>query len=151
MAFSCFKAKHLHALYSHLASQTGLGSLVKVLSVFLGELDNVRDSVEVGDSDLAGTLESVCNANGVNAAIQQMLSLLQESSCHDCRLKGKVQKGRERKRKESQIRVSANNGHVFTALTPLSIRKKLCPTYQRHQWYRHQSHHPETLRAGQEV
>jgi len=93
MTYSCHKAKHLHALYSHLASQTGLGSLVEVLSVFPGELDNVRDGIEVGDSDLAGTLEPVCNANRVNAAIQQMFSLLQERSCHDCRLKGKVQKG----------------------------------------------------------
>lgn len=59
----------------HLATKRGHGRLEKVIRVLLGELDPVGDRVKVLNGDCAGTVKAVRDANGVNAAIEQSLTL----------------------------------------------------------------------------
>ena len=65
---------------AHLASQRGHSRLNEVLGAGSREFDAIGYPVELLASDLACAIETVSDANRVDAAVKQRFALLQESA-----------------------------------------------------------------------
>lgn len=70
-------------LGDNLASQTGPGDAEQLLGVVLCEVDLVADFVEAGDGDLAGLVVAVCDADGVDALVNEVGGLAEQGAGED--------------------------------------------------------------------
>ena len=74
-------APHCNA---HFGAQRGLRRLDQGLSVLHVDKDTVADLVQVLDSDAGSLLVAVGDPDGVNATVQQLLSLFQQGASQHC-------------------------------------------------------------------
>lgn len=68
----------------HFGAQRGLGGLDQGLSVLHVHEDTIADLVQVLDGNAGSLLVAVGDPDRVNAAVQQLLGLLQQGAGQDC-------------------------------------------------------------------
>lgn len=79
----CERARQHCTVHAHFGAQRGLRGLDQGLGVLRVDEDTIADPVQVLDSNAGGLLVAIGDPDGVNAAVQQLLSLFQQGTSQD--------------------------------------------------------------------